>query len=66
MFSPTFLVLMLDSICCVHGGESDMRFIFTACAISKMLNDWSGIDTEKVFSYIISSQVIFLVVGFVT
>jgi len=44
------------SFCCIHGGESDMRFIFTACAISKMLNDWSGVDTEKLFSYIISSQ----------
>lgn len=34
-----------------------MRFIYCACAISHMLNDWSSVDKERVYHYILSSQV---------
>jgi len=35
--------------------ESDVRFIFIACAISYMLNDWSAIDIEKTTEFIMNS-----------
>jgi len=38
------------------GSENDMRFVYCACAISYMLDDWSGIDKYKVVQYIKSSQ----------
>nr|CCA19516.1 geranylgeranyl transferase putative [Albugo laibachii Nc14] len=34
------------------GSEQDMRFVFCACAISYMLDDWSGIDKALVCQYI--------------
>lgn len=37
-------------------NESDMRFLFCACAISSFLNDWSGVDIEKAVAYILSSS----------
>lgn len=40
----------------VESSESDMRFLFCACAISAILNDWSGINQEKALSYIQKSQ----------
>jgi geranylgeranyl transferase type-1 subunit beta len=45
------------SFSCVPGGsESDMRFVYCACVISHMLGDWSGIDEEKAYRFILSSQ----------
>jgi len=38
------------------GSESDMRFVYCAVVISYMLGDFSGINTDKVVNYIISSQ----------
>jgi geranylgeranyl transferase type-1 subunit beta len=37
-------------------GESDMRFVFCACAISELLGDWSGFDKELTLKYILDSQ----------
>ncbi|XP_015524533.2 geranylgeranyl transferase type-1 subunit beta [Neodiprion virginianus] len=34
------------------GSESDMRFIYCACCISAILDDWSGIDKRKAINYI--------------
>lgn len=34
--------------------ESDIRFLYCACAISAILNDWSGVDKELAVSYIMS------------
>lgn len=34
------------------GSENDMRFIYCACCISYILDDWTGIDQEKVTNYI--------------
>ena len=42
----------------VDGSENDMRFIYCACCISYILNDWSGIDVPKVVQYIKKSRVI--------
>lgn len=38
----------------IHGSECDMRFVYCACAISYMLNDWSGVNIDKVYEYILS------------
>lgn len=37
-------------------SENDMRFVYCACCISYMLQDWSGVDTAKIFHYISKSQ----------
>lgn len=37
------------------GGESDMRLVYCAVAVSKLLNDWSGIDRDSCAKYIKSS-----------
>ena len=36
----------------VGRGESDVRMVYTAFAISHMLNDWSGVNIEKAVDYI--------------
>lgn len=33
-------------------GEADVRFLYCACAISAMLDDWSGVDQEQAVVYI--------------
>jgi geranylgeranyl transferase type-1 subunit beta len=38
------------------GSEIDIRFLFCACAISTFLNDWSGVDIDSAYSYILSSR----------
>jgi len=38
------------------GSENDMRFVYCACAISHILNDWSGIDKDAVVKYIQSCR----------
>ncbi|KZC05390.1 PREDICTED: geranylgeranyl transferase type-1 subunit beta [Dufourea novaeangliae] len=37
------------------GGESDMRFLYCACCISAILNDWSGMDKARAIDYILNS-----------
>ena len=55
-FSP--LALCLHSFCFAAGGEeSDMRFVYCACCISYVLNDWSGVDVERTVDFIRRSQV---------
>ncbi|CCI46901.1 unnamed protein product [Albugo candida] len=34
------------------GSEQDMRFVFCACAISYLLDDWSGVDKSLMCHYI--------------
>ncbi|KAJ3225577.1 Geranylgeranyl transferase type-1 subunit beta [Chytriomyces hyalinus] len=38
------------------NSESDMRFLFSACSISYILNDFSGIDKEAAVRYILNSK----------
>eukprot|EP00124_Ichthyophonus_hoferi_P002010 Ihof_evm4s123 gene=Ihof_evmTU4s123 len=40
----------------LEGGESDMRFVYCACVISHLLDDWSGVDRAMVLSYIKNSM----------
>lgn len=40
----------------VDGSENDMRFIYCACCISYILNDWSGVDIPRVVQYIKESR----------
>ena len=35
-------------------GESDVRFLYCACAVSAVLNDWSGVNKELAVQYILS------------
>ncbi|KAJ3220394.1 Geranylgeranyl transferase type-1 subunit beta [Dinochytrium kinnereticum] len=36
----------------------DMRYLFTACTISYMINDFEGVDKDRAVSYILKSQVL--------
>ena len=38
--------------CIAVGSEHDMRFLYCACCISHMLNDWSGVSIDKAVEYI--------------
>ena len=38
------------------GSESDMRFLYCACSISHLLNDWSGVDVDAATQYIKSCR----------
>ena len=38
--------------CISVGSEHDMRFLYCACCISHMLNDWSGLDRDLAVRYI--------------
>eukprot|EP00003_Mantamonas_plastica_P028738 TRINITY_DN6657_c0_g1_i2.p1 TRINITY_DN6657_c0_g1~~TRINITY_DN6657_c0_g1_i2.p1 ORF type:complete len:344 (+),score=66.62 TRINITY_DN6657_c0_g1_i2:31-1062(+) len=40
----------------IGGSESDMRFLFCACAVSFLLDDWSGVDQDLATQYILASQ----------
>lgn len=39
---------------CLDGSECDMRFLFCACAVCYMLNDWTGVDRERALDFIAS------------
>lgn len=40
----------------LHGSESDMRYVYAACAISALLDDWTGFDLDLTTQYILDSQ----------
>jgi geranylgeranyl transferase type-1 subunit beta len=43
--------------CCGNiKSEHDMRFLYCACAVSYMLNDWSGVDKDRAVAYIKSCR----------
>lgn len=39
----------------LEGAENDMRFVFCAASISYILNDWSGINVERMVDFILKS-----------
>lgn len=39
----------------IAGCESDMRFLYCACCVSYILNDWTGIDVQKAVDFILRS-----------
>ena len=43
-----------------EGSENDMRFVFCACCVCYILNDWSGMDMKKAVGFIKRSQVEYL------
>ncbi|EDV25595.1 uncharacterized protein TRIADDRAFT_23924 [Trichoplax adhaerens] len=50
--------LQLDNGCfaaTLNGSEDDMRFIYCACCVSYMINDWRGVNKDKAVGYILSS-----------
>ncbi|CAF1294637.1 unnamed protein product [Didymodactylos carnosus] len=51
----TMKYLQLDNgsfVASVLSSESDLRFIYCACCISYLLDDWSGINTDTCTDYI--------------
>ena len=38
--------------CISVGSEQDTRFLFCACAIAHMLDDWSPVDVDKAVSFV--------------
>jgi geranylgeranyl transferase type-1 subunit beta len=42
--------------CITVGSEHDMRFLYCACCISHLLNDWSAVNKEKAVQYIKSCR----------
>jgi geranylgeranyl transferase type-1 subunit beta len=42
--------------CVAVGSEHDMRFLYCACCISYMLDDWSGVDKDRAVTYIQSCR----------
>lgn len=41
------------------GTESDMRFLYCACCVSFIVDDWDGVDKPKAIDYILQSIVSF-------
>ncbi|XP_057341276.1 geranylgeranyl transferase type-1 subunit beta isoform X1 [Microplitis mediator] len=39
----------------ITESESDMRFLYCACCVSAILNDWSGINKTTAIDYIVKS-----------
>ncbi|XP_064390160.1 geranylgeranyl transferase type-1 subunit beta-like [Halichondria panicea] len=39
-----------------EGTENDMRFVYCACCVCYMLNDWKGMDVVKAAEFIKTSQ----------
>ncbi|XP_012946765.1 geranylgeranyl transferase type-1 subunit beta isoform X2 [Aplysia californica] len=39
----------------LEGSENDMRFVYCACCVCFILDDWSGMDKDKTTSYIVQS-----------
>ena len=38
-----------------EAAENDMRFVYCACVVADMINDWSGIDKAATVEFILSS-----------
>jgi prenyltransferase beta subunit len=36
-----------------ESGEADVRFLYCACAISAILQDWSAVDCDRAVEYIL-------------
>lgn len=41
----------------IEGNEFDMRFVYCACCICYMLNDWGGVNKKAMGNYIMQSIV---------
>ncbi|XP_043276987.1 geranylgeranyl transferase type-1 subunit beta [Venturia canescens] len=39
----------------LNNSESDMRFLYCACCISAIIDDWSGVDKPRAIEYILQS-----------
>ena len=39
----------------LEGGENDMRFLYCAAAISRIVDDWSGVRKEAALQYVLAS-----------
>ena len=41
----------------LEGSENDMRFVYCACCVCYMLDDWTAMDIEGCTRYIVNSLV---------
>lgn len=55
--SPSLLSCCRSFSSLPYGSEEDMRFIYCACAISYILDDWSGVDGAAMVRYVNSCLV---------
>lgn len=44
-----------------QDGENDVRFLYSTCCICFVLDDWSFIDSEKAYEFILSCLVCYLI-----
>lgn len=51
------IVLFVSFAATLEGSESDVRFVYCACSICYILQDWSAINIETATNYIINSIV---------
>jgi geranylgeranyl transferase type-1 subunit beta len=50
--------MVLSSFAPTYGStERDVRFVFCACVISYILDDWSGVDVDRAVDFIRQCQV---------
>lgn len=47
----------------VTGCESDMRFLYCACCVSAILDNWSGVDIARATDYILRSIVSIVIIS---
>ena len=38
----------------IDPSESDMRFLFCACAVSQLLDDWAAVDKDQAVDYVLA------------
>ena len=38
-----------------ESSESDMRFVYCACTVAFMIDDWSGVDKDSAVAFIMAS-----------
>ena len=51
--------LQVESGCCQNirfGSEKDVRFLYGACIVCELLQDWSGLDQERAVQFLAACQ----------
>ena len=59
IINPSFLPCSFMPV--KSGSESDMRFVYCACCISYILDDWTAINTDAIVQFIKDSMVCFMI-----
>ena len=59
--NPSFLSCSFMPV--KSGSESDMRFVYCACCISYILDDWTAINTDAIVQFIKDSMVCVMIMA---